>query len=98
VLHTASLEDIRAGKVTDVYFPRTVEILRRKAADRHVVAEVTASSLPEGYAWAILAGVAEVAVVLEGLPLDVDAASEGSLFCHGEPVLRIAGNYVDVAV
>ena len=44
--HVASEQEIREGKGTDVYFARTVEVLRREGVRKHVLAEVRASSLP----------------------------------------------------
>ncbi len=97
-LYTASLEDIRAGKVTDVYFERALATLRAEGVDKHVVAEITSSSLPEDYAWGLVVGLEEVVAALEGLPVDVDGLPEGSAFYPGEPVLRIAGQYGDFGV
>ncbi|MGC9317063.1 MAG: nicotinate phosphoribosyltransferase [Armatimonadota bacterium] len=97
MLYTASLEDIRAGKVTDVYFTRTRRILEEKDASRQVVAEIHCTSLPDGWTWGALVGVEEVAAALEGLPIDVHCAPEGSLFLCREPVMRIAGDYAAFA-
>jgi nicotinate phosphoribosyltransferase len=92
-LNTASLEDIRAGRVTDVYFDRAISVLRGCRADRQVTMEVTCSSLPEGYGYGLLAGLDEVAAVADGLPIDIDAMAEGSVFARGEPVMRLSGFY-----
>lgn len=97
VLCTASLEDIRNREVTDVYFARTCEILRAKGASKHVTAEFHCTSLPDGWTWGVLAGVEEVAAALEGFPVDVHCAPEGSLFRCWEPVMRISGDYVEFA-
>ncbi len=93
--YVASLEQIRAGEVTDVYFPRAIEVLRQKQADKYVVAEITASSLPADYSWAVLGGIEELVEVIQGRPVDVWAMPEGTVFRAGEPVVRIAGNYCD---
>jgi len=92
-LNTASLDDIRAGKVTDVYFDRAIAVLEGCDADKPVTMEVTCSSFPEGYGYAILAGLDEVAAVVDGLSIDIDAAPEGALFLTGEPVMRLSGPY-----
>ncbi|NLO06511.1 MAG: nicotinate phosphoribosyltransferase [candidate division WS1 bacterium] len=97
MLHCASLDDIRERRVTDVYFARTREILERKGTSKHVVAEIHCSSLPGDWTWGVLCGVEEVAAALEGMPVDVHCAREGSLFLGGEPVLRISGDYVTFA-
>lgn len=93
--YVASLDQIRAGEVTDVYFARAIEVLRRKGADKPVVAEITASSLPADYSWAVVGGIEEVAEILGGRPVDAWAMPEGTVFTAGEPVLRIAGNYCE---
>ncbi len=93
MFHIASEEDIKRGRTTDIYFVRTKQILDAKGIDKKVVAEVTASSLPNGYAWGVLAGVEEVVRLLEGYKVDVCSMQEGSLFYPREPVLRVEGSY-----
>lgn len=97
MLYSASLEDIRNRKVTDVYFTRTREILQAKGASKHVTAEFHCTDLPLEWNWGVLAGVEEVATVLEGFPVDVHCAPEGSLFLPWEPVMRISGDYAEFA-
>jgi len=95
----ASPEAIREGAVTDVYFTRTKEILQRTgAAGKRVVAEVHSYGFPQGYHWAVLCGVEEVAWLLEGKAVNVDAAEEGTIFRVMEPVLSIEGPYSEFAV
>ncbi len=96
--NVASDEEIRTGKVTDVYFVRTVKVLKSAGIRKRVVMEVTASSLPNGYKWAVLAGVDEVVHLLEGKPVNVDCIPEGSIFHAGEPVLRVEAEYTDFAI
>lgn len=95
--HVAKEEEIKTLKVVDVYFPRAVEVLQRAGIRRQVVAEVTASSLPHGLKWAVLAGVEELAHLMEGVPADVYAMPEGTVFRPGEPVVRIEGEYTGFA-
>lgn len=98
MFHTASHDDIKRGRVTDVYFERAVETLRARGVSRHVLAEVRASSLPDGCDWAVLSGVEEVAELVAGLPATVQCMPEGTLFRAGEPVVTIEGEYADWAV
>ena len=49
--HLASLEEIKAGEVADVYFNRTVQILRARGIRTRVKAEVYLKSLPGDWAW-----------------------------------------------
>lgn len=93
-LNTASLEDIRSGRVTDVYFDRAVTVLKGVGVDKAVTMEVTCSSLPADYQYAVLAGLDELAAVVEGLEIDIDAMPEGTVFQRGEPVMRLAGPYI----
>ncbi|HUI07305.1 MAG TPA: nicotinate phosphoribosyltransferase [Verrucomicrobiae bacterium] len=100
LLHTAREADIVAGKTTDAYFERTVRILRRRNIHRRVTVEVRAGSLPNGWSWAVLAGVDEALRLLAALKrkLDVECAPEGSVFHASDPVMQIAGDYVDFCV
>ena len=92
--HIATDDEIASGIVTDVYFQRTEEALRARQADKRVVGEMRASSLPSGWPWAVLAGVEEVARLFEGLPVNVWMPPEGTVFRAGEPVLTIEGDYL----
>src|SRR5215467_5509754 len=95
--HTAADADIKSGEVSDVYFARTVQILTHRNDRKRVKAEVYLKSLPEDWQWGILAGIEEVAALLEGQPVDVAAMDEGLLFEPYQPVLRIEGTYVEWA-
>jgi nicotinate phosphoribosyltransferase len=97
LFHTAKDEEIKAGQITDVYFMRTLEILKRRRITKRVVAEVILKSFPSGYPWGILAGIEEAATLLTGLPVTVHAFPEGTLFGTMQPVLTIEGRYVDFA-
>ena len=93
MFHTARDEDIKAGRISDVYFLRTREILDHRNIETAVLAEITLKTFPDAWTWGILAGIEEVANLLEGLPVDVDAFPEGSSFRTREPVLTISGTY-----
>jgi nicotinate phosphoribosyltransferase len=90
----ATKEEIRRGETTDIYFRRTMEVLRALGKDRtHVTAEVFVKRYPRGYPFGILAGTEDVLSLLEGRKVSVRAMAEGSLFHEGEPVLSIEGEY-----
>jgi len=91
--HIASDEEIRSGRVTDVYFQRTEQALKAAKVDKHVVGEVRATNLPDGWPWAVLAGVDEVLTLLEGCEVRVWGMREGEVFRAGEPVLTVEGKY-----
>jgi nicotinate phosphoribosyltransferase len=76
-------EDIKRGLTADKYFIWTEKVLREKGVNPRVVAEVTTSR------WGIFAGLNDVLRLLEGLPLDLYAMPEGTLFYPHEPVLFI---------
>ncbi|WP_435196173.1 nicotinate phosphoribosyltransferase [Natronomonas sp. EA1] len=90
-----SADAIREGRATDAYFDRTVEALEGAGRNPHVVAEVTADQFPDGD-FELFAGLKDAAHLLEGLPIDVHAIPEGTLF-DGGPVMRIEGEYLDFA-
>ena len=96
----ANYEDIKSGKTTDIYFIRTMRILdEEKLSNTEVYMELTVSSMPENYNWAILGGLRDVANLLKGLPISVDAIPEGTVFYkkdfYGikEPIMTITGPY-----
>jgi nicotinate phosphoribosyltransferase len=91
-------EDIKAGKVTDVYFERGKRILASLGLNPYVYGEITASSLPENGQFGIFSGLEELLRLLEGVPVTVRAMPEGSLFYATEPVVSIEGNYNDFGV
>ena len=95
--HLASDEEIKAGKVADVYFVRTVEILRKRGISTRVKAEVRTKSLPADWGWGVFAGVEEAAHLLEGVSVDVLAMDEGTLIRPFEPVLTVEGIYAEWA-
>jgi len=98
--YTATEQDIQKGRTSDIYFHRTLEILRKeKRTGTRVLAEVTTSSLPDGWEWGVLAGVEEAVKLLEGRPVDLWAIPEGSLFTPKTasgiptPVMTVEGPY-----
>ena len=97
MFHISDFQDIKEGKITDVYFERTEKIIKEEGLDKRVVAEVRARVLPQDYKWAVLSGVDEVAYLLEGLKIDVQSMPEGTFLHPEEPVLSIEGNYGEFA-
>src|SRR5438034_9219332 len=95
--HTAVESTLKSGEVSDVYFERTVEILRHRGDRKRVKAEIYLKSLPDDWQWGILAGIEEVATLMEGVPVDVQAMDEGTVFNPYQPVIVIDGVYVEWA-
>lgn len=96
----ASDEDIASGRTTDIYFERTVEVLRSKGfLDLETVSEFTVGGLPEKWGWGVLCGTEELIRLLEGRKIDLYGLPEGAIFKPRTqdglrtPVLRIEGPY-----
>jgi nicotinate phosphoribosyltransferase len=87
-LHSASHQEIVAGATTDVYFLRTLEVLRALGlADTPVVAEIFTSRA------GVLAGGDEARYLLKSTGVRVEVLPEGNLFSSHEVVMRIEGPY-----
>ena len=93
--HVASSEEIRAGRVTDVYFLRGQEVLQAEGENPQVVAEIRAGQLPRDWGWGVLAGLDEALSLLEGRGIEVQSLPEGALFYVEEPVMVVSGPYLE---
>jgi nicotinate phosphoribosyltransferase len=91
-------DEITEGKVTDIYFMRTKEILEKRGIKKHVVAEVFTKGLPGNWNWAVFCGLEEVLELLSGHDVTVRSLPEGTVFYPGEPVLQIEGEYGDFGI
>jgi len=98
MFHMAGEKEILEGKITDVYFNRTLQILKEKGINPWVKAEFVAKSLPEEWPWAVLAGLEEIVHLLKDLPVEVRAMKEGAVFYPYQPVLEIEGYYQDFCI
>lgn len=97
---SASDEEIREGRTTDVYFIHTMDVLRAKGKlQERALAEFTVGGLPRSWPWGVLCGVEEVLRLFEGKDVDIWGMPEGTVFksksCSGVrvPVLTIEGPY-----
>jgi nicotinate phosphoribosyltransferase len=96
----ASPEEIRSGRVADVYLHRGEEVLRAEGENPMVVAEVRAASFPSEWTWGVFAGLDDALWLLDGAGaetgkgIEVQAVEEGSVFFVEEPVLSITGPYL----
>jgi len=95
LIHTATWKEVREGLITDIYFERTRKILKAKGIDVSVRAEFMAHGLPLHWPWAVLAGVEECVEIVKDLPVDVRMMKEGTMFGANQPVMEIAGRYLD---
>src|SRR4030042_1193622 len=98
MFHTADPKDVIDGRITDVYFERTLKILKAKGINPVVKAEFIAKSLPENWPWAIFAGLEEAIYLMKHLSIKVRAMKEGTVFYPYEPVMEIEGRYQDFCV
>ena len=105
MFHQASDNEIKNGETTDIYFVRTKQVIKAKGLEKTpVIADVTPGKLPHGWPWGILCGIEEEAHLFKGIPVDVYAMPEGSIFRHEdyygirEPVIRIEGPYGEFCV
>jgi nicotinate phosphoribosyltransferase len=91
--NTASEEEIRNADVADVYFHRTMEVLRaRGLEDTPVHMEVAYKTSKEDN-WFVVAGLDEVAALLKGTETEAWAVPEGTICRPNEPVLTLSGPY-----
>src|SRR5258705_9598367 len=94
--HTASEPEIKAGEVSDVYFERTIEILRAKGLNKRVKAEIRLKRFPQtDWTFGVLAGIPEAPLLLEGLPVDVWAMDQRTLFAPQDTVMLLEGTYTE---
>jgi nicotinate phosphoribosyltransferase len=97
-------EEIKSAITTDVYFEYARDALKFARVNPRVTMEVFTRKNPFGARWAVACGIYEVAKLLQGLPVDVDAMEEGEIFLTdpnlavNEPIMRISGRYQDLAV
>src|SRR5256712_2232500 len=103
--YVATPEEIRSGQTSDIYFFRTLDVLKKAGKHRtRVLMETTVQTLPDAWPWAVFSGVAEAVALLRGKAVDVRALPEGTLFAAKTPrgipvpVLTIEGPYAEFCI
>lgn len=97
--HVATDEEIKSGQTSDIYYLRTKKVIEAKGIDKSVVAEVTVGKLPEDWKWGVFCGLEEVIHLYEGLPVDLYAIPEGTIFPPKDingfrvPQMAVEGSY-----
>lgn len=91
--NTASEEEIRNADVADVYFHRTMEVLRARGLEDTPVHVEVAYKTSDEDAWFVVAGLDEVAALLEGTGVEARAVPEGTICRPNEPILTVSGPY-----
>ena len=101
----ATPEEIRSGQTSDIYFFRTLDILKKAGRDRtRVLMETTVQGFPNGWPWAVFSGLEETVNILRGRRIDLWALPEGTVFtaktARGIPVpaLYIEGPYAEFCI
>jgi nicotinate phosphoribosyltransferase len=95
--YQASTEEIVSGRTADVYFERTLEILRHEDINPNVRAEFAVKGLPGGMPWAVFAGLEEVLALLLERNLNLRGFREGSIIRPFVPIFEIEGRYQEFA-
>src|ERR1035437_6449289 len=72
-------DEIKDAVTTDVYFEYARDALKFAGINPVVTMEVFTRKNPYGSNWAVVSGIYEVAKLLQGLPIDVDAMEEGEV-------------------
>src|SRR5918993_449989 len=91
--NSATDAEILKADVADSYFHKTMQILRaRGLADTPVHAEL-AYKTSERDEWFVVAGLDEVAYLLDGVDVDARAVPKGTISRPHEPVLTLSGRY-----
>jgi nicotinate phosphoribosyltransferase len=91
--NTASEEEIRNAEVADVYFHRTMEVLRARGLEDTPVHVEVAYKTSDEDKWFVVAGLDEVVALLKGTGTEARAVPEGTICRPNEPVLTLSGPY-----
>jgi len=91
--NTASYEEIKSAEVADSYFHRTLDVLRARGMENTPVHVEVAYKTSNPEEWFVVAGLDEVAHLLEDVEVEARSVPEGTV-CHpNEPILTLTGPY-----
>jgi len=80
IFHTASDDEIKNGKTTDIYFIRTRHILEKLGLDKtNVIMDISFDRYPYNWSWGVISGTYEAMKLLEGLPINFYIVDEGTI-------------------
>jgi nicotinate phosphoribosyltransferase len=91
--NSATDAEILKADVADSYFHRTMQILRARGLENTPVHAELAYKTSYPDAWFVVAGLDEVAYLLDGVDVDARAVPEGTICRPHEPVLTLSGPY-----
>jgi nicotinate phosphoribosyltransferase len=91
--NSATDAEILKADVADSYFHRTMQILRARGLEDTPVHAELAYKTSDPHEWFVVAGLDEVAYLLDGLEVDARAVPEGTICRPHEPILTLSGPY-----
>ena len=91
--NSATDAEILKADVADSYFHRTMQILRARGIEDTPVHAELAYKTSDPHEWFVVAGLDEVAYLLDGVEVDARAVPEGTICRPHEPVLTLSGPY-----
>jgi nicotinate phosphoribosyltransferase len=91
--NSATDAEILRADVADSYFHRTMRILRARGLEDTPVHAELAYKTSDLHKWFVVAGLDEVAYLLDGVDVDARAVPEGTICRPHEPVLTLSGPY-----
>ena len=94
-MQIVTFDEIKKGLISDVYFKRTQEILKKLNIDKKVTVEFVLKNFSDNYNWGTLSGIEECIELLKDLKVNVWSLPEGTIFKTNQPVMIIEGKYLD---
>jgi nicotinate phosphoribosyltransferase len=91
--NSATDAEILRADVADSYFHRTMQVLRARGLENTPVHAELAYKTSDPHEWFVVAGLDEVAYLLDGVEVDARAVPEGTICRPHEPVLTLSGPY-----
>jgi nicotinate phosphoribosyltransferase len=91
--NSATDAEILNADVADSYFHRTMQILRARGLEDTPVHAELAYKTSDPDDWFVVAGLDEVAVLLDDVDVDARAVPEGTICRPHEPILTLSGPY-----